>query len=198
MYQLLIVLNATHCTSSSLPWSIPQCSSQRRDGNTTTATYRNAAVGYERNFSQEQFIKIIHHHSKRNPYKHWNDFCQFMVKQVHRIGSSKVHYIYRFMSFGTRNQNGTPFPSWHNYGKSLTPKNLCDGGKMTTKRRYSENQQTNVYRALFHFDLLNQEYRTTFAFLISSSSGTLEIVFAVNGPIPYTCIFVKLKKICVL
>ena len=41
-------LNATHCTSSSLPCSTAM-HSRRRDGNTTTATYRNAdAVGYER------------------------------------------------------------------------------------------------------------------------------------------------------
>ncbi len=47
-------LNTTHCTASSLPCSIQQCSSQRRDGNTTTATYRNAAaVDYERSFRQQ-------------------------------------------------------------------------------------------------------------------------------------------------
>ncbi len=53
MYRLHIYRNSTQHTIPHVHFlAVPQCSSQRRDGNTTTATYRNAdAVDYERTFS---------------------------------------------------------------------------------------------------------------------------------------------------
>ncbi len=52
MYQLLIYRSSTQRTAPQVHlFAVPQCSSRRRDGNTTTATYCNAAaVDYERNF----------------------------------------------------------------------------------------------------------------------------------------------------
>ncbi len=47
--------NPTHCTQVHF-LAVPHCSSRRRDGNTTTATYRNAAaVDYECTFSGSIF-----------------------------------------------------------------------------------------------------------------------------------------------
>ena len=50
MYRLLIYRSSTQCTAPQGYFlAVSQCSSQRRDGNTTTATHRNAdAVDYER------------------------------------------------------------------------------------------------------------------------------------------------------
>ncbi len=50
MYRLLIYRSSTQRTAPQVHFlAVPQCSSRRRDGNTTTATYRNAAaVDYER------------------------------------------------------------------------------------------------------------------------------------------------------
>ncbi len=54
MYQLLIYLSSTQHTAPQVHFlAVPQCSSWRRDGNTTTATYCNAAaVDYECSFRQ--------------------------------------------------------------------------------------------------------------------------------------------------
>ncbi len=49
MYRLLIYCSSTQHTAPQI--AVPHCSSQCRDGNTTTATYRNtAAVDNERIF----------------------------------------------------------------------------------------------------------------------------------------------------
>ncbi len=55
MYRLLIYRSSTQHTAPQVHFlAVPQCSSRRRDGNTTTATYRNAAaVDYERSLSQD-------------------------------------------------------------------------------------------------------------------------------------------------
>ncbi len=55
-------LHPTHCTSSSLPCSIPQCSSQRRDENTTTAAHHNTTtVDYELTF----ILSLFSHSPKK-------------------------------------------------------------------------------------------------------------------------------------
>ncbi len=53
MYRLLIYHSSTQRTALQVfSLAVPQCSSRRRDGNTTTATYRNAAAAdYERTFN---------------------------------------------------------------------------------------------------------------------------------------------------
>ncbi len=76
MYRLLIYCSSKQCTVRSVPQvhvlAVPQCSSRRRDKNTTTATSRNAAaVDYERNFAgntasykhTDKWIKITKSHT---------------------------------------------------------------------------------------------------------------------------------------
>ncbi len=53
IYRLHIYRSSTQRNAPQVHFlAVPQCSSRRRDGNTTTATYRNAvAVDYERTLS---------------------------------------------------------------------------------------------------------------------------------------------------
>ncbi len=67
MDRLLIYRSSTQRTSPQVHFlAVPQCSSRHRDGNTTTATYRNAAaVDYERSFTPSTLpapLSPQHHH----------------------------------------------------------------------------------------------------------------------------------------
>ena len=72
-------------------FAVPQCSSRRRDGNTTSATYRNAdAVDYERTLRRKILVSASIQHNYVSTCQSWIK-AMYMLKIIITLPTIKAH-----------------------------------------------------------------------------------------------------------